>query len=376
MANEPAIPPSAPNGFPPLLRSIGPRGLLLALLGCYVLYRARLIVEIGLMALIIATILERPIAAMERRGLSRKGAVWLVHGTLLASLIAGFVIAAPAALREVDRLRAEEPARLQTLALQWQASADPLLAGPGHRLVLAAIHWLQAPVMLPTGLLLDAATRIVLVVVGALACLAMSTAYLLEKDLIKGLLLHLARPPDRDRVARLWDMVEHMIGGWVRSRLILGAIVGLITLPVFAWMRLPYWPLLSALAAITEPVPILGPWIGGVPAVLLTLAISPLRATLVAGFILLRQFTVDAVLVPRVTRETIGLSPLTVFAAVFAGTHLFGPLGALLAIPLAAAVQIIIADAVATRGQTSQFVSPGWHWVHRAWSSPPDRSSR
>jgi predicted PurR-regulated permease PerM len=94
---------------------------------------------------------------------------------------------------------------------------------------------------------------------------------------------------------------------------------------------------------------------------------------MVAGFILLRQLVVDAALVPRVTKETIGLSPLTVFAAVLAGTHLFGPLGALLAIPMAAAVQIIIADALTGRVQTGLLLPPGWRWLQGNWDHPSDR---
>ena len=68
---------------------------------------------------------------------------------------------------------------------------------------------------------------------------------------------------------------------------------------------------------------------------------------------------------PRVTREAVGLSPLTVFAAVLAGTELLGPEGALLAIPLAAAVQIVVVDALAVRRGYESRPTLRWRWLSK-----------
>ncbi|HYP62138.1 MAG TPA: AI-2E family transporter, partial [Thermomicrobiales bacterium] len=88
----------------------------------------------------------------------------------------------------------------------------------------------------------------------------------------------------------------------------------------------------------------------------------------------------DAVIVPRVTREAVGLSPLTVFAAVLAGTELLGPEGALLAIPVAAAVQIVIVDALVVRRGYESRPTLRWRWLSQpdavVQDAGPDGSQR
>jgi predicted PurR-regulated permease PerM len=193
----------------------------------------------------------------------------------------------------------------------------------------------------------------------------------LEKDLLRRLALETVAPDARERWDRIWNDTEAAIGGWLRSRLLLAPIAAVATLLAFFILRLPYWPLLGLLAGLTEPIPILGAWLGGVPAVFLALTISWQRALVVTGFILARQGFVDAVVVPRLTQRELGMSALTVFAAVVAGTKLFGPIGTLLAIPLAAALQIVIADALAKRRVAGQkgAIAPVWRWLR---GSRPD----
>jgi predicted PurR-regulated permease PerM len=148
-------------------------------------------------------------------------------------------------------------------------------------------------------------------------------------------------------------------------------IVGIGSTLVFGLLGLPHWPLLGLLAGLTEPVPILGPWIGGIPAVFLALRVSWWLPLVVVGFILIRQSLVDTILVPQITKETLGLSPLIVFLSVVTGTALLGWLGALLAIPIAAVIQVIVTDYFATRRATDTSMASSWRWLRPAGPSPP-----
>ena len=67
-------------------------------------------------------------------------------------------------------------------------------------------------------------------IIAGLACLVMAYFYMLEKDLLRMMLLENVPPRSRLRIAGLWDAVEESIGGWLRSRLILGVIVGIISM--------------------------------------------------------------------------------------------------------------------------------------------------
>jgi predicted PurR-regulated permease PerM len=371
---EPPVSTTGTLAQPPARRPMSAWSLFLVLILFYVVFRARIVVEIGLLAFLYATIIERPVVRLERRGIPRAAAIILVDLAIVAAIVAPALAIAPAAAREIDRFRREEPARLHELDAQWATSSNPILHGPGRQAVERALKALESPSPAPSApAVLTALEKTVLRVIAVLACLVMAYFYLLEKPFLRQTLLENIQPGSRLRVAATWDAVEESIGGWLRSRIILGVIVGIITIIAFGALRLPYWPLLGLLAGLTEPIPILGPWIGGIPAVFLALTVSPVKAVIVALFILGRQMLVDAVLVPRVTRDAVGLSPLTVFAAVLAGTELIGPAGAFLAIPLAAAVQILIVDALAARRQiTEPRPALRWRWLLNPEESVPD----
>ena len=72
-------------------------------------------------------------------------------------------------------------------------------------------------------------------------------------------------PNNRDRVDQIWTSVEQKTGGWLRGQLVLCLIIGVIATTAYGIIGLSFWPLLGLWAGITEIIPIVGPWIGGVP---------------------------------------------------------------------------------------------------------------
>lgn len=362
MDSPPSLPERSRNPF----RSLTPVGVFITLAIAYFLFEVRAVVVLVLLALLFATLIERPVRALERRRVPLRLAVLAIEGAFVAALIVPAVLVVPAAGRELDRFRKEEPARLRQTANAWATSSNALLRGPGRSGLERIIAAIETP-STSSKRTVNTALRALRVLIGGLACLVIAYYYLVEKELLRALVLDALPIGQRDRWDRLWDEVERVIGGWMRTRLLLGPIAGVASLIAFGLLRLPYWPLLGLLAGLTEPIPILGPWIGGVPAGFLALTVSWQRALVVVAFILLRQGAVDAFVVPRLTQREIGMSPLTVFVAVLAGTELFGPIGALLGIPLAATVQVLVVDVLAQRRAAGQdALSATWRWLRGA----------
>jgi predicted PurR-regulated permease PerM len=100
--------------------------------------------------------------------------------------------------------------------------------------------------------------------------------------------------------------------------------------------------LLGLLAALAEAIPIVGPLLGAIPAVLVAATISPQLALAVAGVYLVLQLIEGNVLVPVVMRNTTGISPFLVILSVLIGGAAGGFVGALLAVPIAAAGEVLI----------------------------------
>lgn len=368
--SAPTAPPAAPipyaaNGP----RVLTPGALFLTLIVCYFLFRVRIVLELMVLAILYAIAIERPVRALQRR-ITRRAAIMVVDGAIVAAIVVPALLFAPAGSREVSNLRENAPAQLRDLQSDWRTSPHAILNGPGVKLLDRAIEAIEAPPQGPSRATFDVALRAFKVLLAILVCVTMAFSYLLEKDRLRQRLLEQVAPDNRLRAGRLWDACEAAVGGWLRSRIILGIIVGVISIVVFGALRVPYWALLGVLAGLTEPVPIIGPWVGGVPAALLAATKSLPLAIGIVIFILVRQFFVDSVLVPRVTKEAVGLSPLTVFVAVLAGTELLGPPGALLAIPVAAIVQIAIVDYVSTRRLGSPPPDYGWRWLLNRRGSP------
>ena len=141
-------------------------------------------------------------------------------------------------------------------------------------------------------------------------------------------------------------MVRRVFGQWVRAQLILGFTVGVFTFigltilsvtidPIFG----RYAILLSVIAGILELVPIIGPIVSAVPAVLLaaTAGIEPVIAALIL-YTLVQQVE-NNLLVPKIQGDAIELHPAAVIFAIIIGGALAGLLGAILALPIAAALR-------------------------------------
>jgi predicted PurR-regulated permease PerM len=107
--------------------------------------------------------------------------------------------------------------------------------------------------------------------------------------------------------------------------------------------------LLGVAAGLFEIVPMIGPFLAFAPAVLVALAaVDPTRALAVVGYALVIQQIESNILVPRFMGRTVGVSPLTVLIGILVGTSLAGLPGAFLAVPLAGALQVVLAHALRT----------------------------
>src|SRR6476661_6379156 len=179
-------------------RPLSPWALFLTLLFFYVLFKVRLVVEIGLLAFLYATVIERPVRRLGRHGVPRAASIILVDLAIVAGLVLPILAIAPAASREIDQFRRDEPDRLRELDQQWATSGNPLLRGPGRDVLKRAIVELEAPpAAAPPKAVLSALGTTALWIIAGLACLAMAYFYMLEKELLRMLLLDNVPPRSR-----------------------------------------------------------------------------------------------------------------------------------------------------------------------------------
>jgi predicted PurR-regulated permease PerM len=112
--------------------------------------------------------------------------------------------------------------------------------------------------------------------------------------------------------------------------------------------------LLGLIAAITEAIPLVGPILGAIPAIIMAATVSPQLALLIAGVYLVLQVVENNVLVPVVMRNTIGISPFLIVLSLLVGGAAGGLIGALLAVPVAAAIELILSGLQARERPVAQ----------------------
>jgi predicted PurR-regulated permease PerM len=134
------------------------------------------------------------------------------------------------------------------------------------------------------------------------------------------------------------------VSAWLGGQLLLGAIIGL-TSAVGLWLLgVPFFWVLALISAFGELIPVVGPILAAVPAVLVAGTVSLQKALLVVGFFVIQQQIENHVLVPRVMARQVGVSPVTVIVALLVGGRMLGLVGALLAVPTAAILQVIVSE--------------------------------
>ncbi|MGN6032901.1 MAG: AI-2E family transporter [Thermomicrobiales bacterium] len=354
-------------------RGITPLSLFLILILVWVMTQIQIVLVLGLLALLLGTILEGPVSMLQRRRMPRPAAIAAVYVALIGGIALFVFLIAPVVADQASNFKAEVPEKLRALESDWSTSSNPVLSGIGDRLLLDAIDLIESPPgevnVSPDAAqqILPVVTSIGSVIVSLISLLVITFYYLLEKAFLKRVILdQITNTARRERVSRVWNDVERKVGGWMRGQLVLCLIIGAIATISYGIIGLPFWPLLGLWAGLTEFFPIVGPWIGGIPAVILALTVGWKEALFTAGVILTMQTLENWFLVPRVMRGAVGLTPLTVFVAILAGQQFLGVVGAILAIPIAATIQVIVSDYLAGRrvdGPDEEPVPTGWRWM-------------
>ena len=147
----------------------------------------------------------------------------------------------------------------------------------------------------------------------------------------------------------LSDEIANRVGGYVLGTGVISLIAGTLT---FIWLLIfgvPYPLLLAIGVALLDLVPVVGSTVAGAVVCLVALSVSLPVAGATAGFFIAYRFAEDYLLVPKIIGRTVKVSSLGTLLAVLVGGAVFGVIGALVAIPVAAAIQLIIIEVAIPR---------------------------
>lgn len=307
------------------------------------LYQARRVFFFLFIAIVLSTALKPLVAWLERRGLRRDVAAPVLYASLLLALSVPIVVALPMLVDQTQALRESLPENYAEIREKLVALAPTI----GERLPKNPPWIGQEDVFIEK--LLDALSQAVsksgVLVSGgfSLAVVLMMSFFwtIHEEDTIRSALLFFPAAR-RQSAGELIDSMLAKVGAYIRGQGLLCVIVGVMSLFAYLLIGLPHALILAIAAGVLEAVPVFGPLLGAVAPMALALSIEPNKVIWVIVAAVVIQQSENYLLVPRIMGHSVGVHPVVTLLAIAGFSSLAGVAGAVLAIPMAAIIQLLM----------------------------------
>jgi len=340
------IPASPP--VPLTLRRIvwGTLALVLVAFSFWLLYRFNRVFFYTFIAIVLGTVLRPIVTWLFAHRVPRVAGSILVYLLLLLLLTGFLLLLFPMIAEESGKISVSIPEYYQSFRLWMIKNSNFMLRQLAGYL---PIKFSLPTLTQPTGQqVLDTAGQMLNFINSAAKFIFSTTAVLLLSfywtlygtKSIQSLLLLIPKDK-REDIAELITAMETKVGFFIAGQGVLCLIIGVLALILYLLIGLPNPFVLALIAGIMEAVPMVGPILGAIPAGIIALSIDPSKLIwVVLGTLVIQQLE-GSLLVPRIMRRAVGVNPFVSLLSIFAFSSFFGVAGALMAIPIAAIIQLL-----------------------------------
>ncbi|GMQ95373.1 MAG: AI-2E family transporter [Patescibacteria group bacterium] len=320
--------------------------VMLFLLLFYVLYLLIDLVLVILTAVVIASAIEPATRWFAGYKIPRIPAVIFVYAILTAIFVSIFYFFIPPLLDDASKLASVLPQYLESLSVTESTGGVGL--SESQKIVGDLSQTLSFKEIVGglkdtiTGLSGGAFEAVSLIFGGAFSfiLILIISFYLAVQERGISNFLRLITPlKHQNYIIHLWQRSQRKIGLWMQGQLLLGLIVGVLVYLGLTILGVPYAFLLAIIAALFEIIPVFGPILASIPAIILGFADggASLGLMTVGLYIIIQQFE-NHLIYPLVVSKVVGVPPLLVILSLIIGANLAGFLGILLSVPIAAAL--------------------------------------
>ena len=323
-------------------------GVLATLAAAAAIYTARAVLVRTLIAIFVAISLDPAVRWLVRRGVRRGIAVTIIFVIALALVAAFLMSVIPAMVSQFRGLVDDLPGyltQLQDRSSRFRELSDRYnLTNQIQSLISSAPSRLGSGLFGLTG-------RIFGALFSTLTVLVLSIYFMADLPRIRNGLVRLFPRARRERMGRIADVVIDKVGAYMIGNILISLVAGLAAFVCFTALRVPFSVPLAFVVALTDLIPMIGATLGAIIVVILTLFASNLWPTtvLVAIFFVVYQQLENYLIAPRILRSTVNLSAAAVLVAGLIGATALGLVGALMAIPVAAALKVLLTEQLQAR---------------------------
>jgi len=346
--------------------------LVSVILGFWLLYRFNQVLFILFVTIVLGTVIRPAVLWLHQRGLPQIAGVILIYLLLLILLIGFGLLLFPLIAEQSTTIAVAVPGYYQNLR-EWMISFPNQLWMRLGQLLPAALPSLDPRIAQQTGAEVVASAGQVFgyvkmttqVIFTAIVILVLTLHWTLDGPRIIKTILLLLPQDRRESIGELIFAMESKVGLYIAGQGILCLAISIMALIVYMLIGLPNAFVLALAAGVMEAVPMIGPLLGAVPAALVALSIAPDKLIWVIVATIVIQQLENSLLVPRIMKKAVGVNPFVTLLALFAFSSLFGLAGALMAIPIAAIVQLVLNHFVFHQVTVEMEVSDGRDYASR-----------
>jgi predicted PurR-regulated permease PerM len=342
------------------------------ILGFWLFYRFNQVIFTLFIAIVIGTVIRPAVAWLYLRGLPLTAGVILVYLLVLLLLVGFLLLLFPLISEQSSTVTSAMPEYYQNLRVWLINHPNPFLVGLSDFLPAALPTLNLRPVqqtghelLASAGQIAGYVTSATKVIFTAIILLVLAFYWTLEGPRIIKSFLLVVPQMQRESISDLISSMESKVGLYVVGQGILCLVIGIMALIAYTLIGLPNALVLALIAGVLEAVPMAGPLLGAVPAALVALSIAPGKLVWVIVATLVIQQLENTLLVPRIMKKAVGVNPFVTLLALFAFSSLFGLAGALMAIPIAAMIQLALNHFVFQQPTVEMEVSAGRDYASR-----------
>ncbi|MDX1689409.1 MAG: AI-2E family transporter [Acidimicrobiia bacterium] len=306
----------------------------------------------GLLVLVVISVflsiaLEPGVNYLARRGWKRGAATGVIFGIALLVIVSFIALMVPLVIDQAVRLVDNVPSYIDQLAEMGERFGIELSGERLDEALSNVLNDLESIAGDIAGSIFGVGTALLATILQLLT-IALFTFYLTaDGPRFRRLVISLFRPDRQREILRMIDIAIDKTGGYFYSRALLAGFAASVAWATFTIIGVPFAAALALwLGVLSQFVPVVGTYIGGLLPLLVAFIESPARGIAVLVFIVVYQQLENYLLAPRITARTMELHPAVAFGAAIAGGTLLGAPGALMALPFAATVQAFISTYV------------------------------
>jgi predicted PurR-regulated permease PerM len=297
------------------------------------------VVLVVVVALVLVGTLDPMVAWLERRGLGRGRSLALICVAIVIAIAGALVATVPALVSQVQHIIEDLPHERDRVVemLGGLRAGEPF----AHAIQSAPIDTI---VLRAGNGVLGYSPGIIAGVGYAITTVFLAIYLLADPRQAKSMLYSAVPRHYHVKLARILRELRVIVGGYMRGQLITSVAIGVFVFAVMTILGVDDALAIAVFAAFTDIIPFVGGYLASGPAVLAVSGRGTVTIVLVVALMVLYQEFESRILVPRVYGRTLRMSPATVLVALLIGGTLMGVIGALLALPIAAALRLLLRE--------------------------------